>query len=56
MFLLQTTGLFAFYEMNFVKPKHQKVINSVFLSKFIKYLTASLCTDLQKYLFSEINK
>lgn len=56
MFLFQTTGLFAFHEMNFVKPKHQKVMNSVFLSKFIKYLTANLCTDLQKYLFSEINK
>lgn len=49
MYVFASNNKFFVFLWNelYVKPKHQKVINSVFLSNFIKYLPASI--DLQKY-------
>lgn len=48
MYVFASNNKFYVFLWNeYVKPKHQKVINSVFLSNFIKYLPASI--DLQKY-------
>lgn len=46
MYVFASNNRFFQYFYEYVKLKHQKVINAVFLSKFIKYETKSTCIDL----------